>query len=192
MAEDVHNEGQERVTLEKERHVTPQYSETIAYERKPAGFWVRFWAYLLDVAVIWGITSILLKPVFGILGMETGGTEWYAPYAILSAILFYSYFVLMTKFFRQTLGKMVMGIQVVSLKQEKLTWGTLLFREWIGRFLSVTILPLYWLVGFTPLKQGVHDFIADTTVIHEASYRERKVRVESVGRNELQQTEAFD
>lgn len=192
MAEDVHNEGQERVTLEKERHVTPQSTETISYERKPAGFWVRFWAYLLDVSVVWGITSILLKPVFGILGIETSGAEWYAPYAILSAILFYSYFVFMTKFFRQTLGKMVMGIQVVSLKQEKLTWGTLLFREWIGRFLSVTILPLYWLVGFTPLKQGVHDFIADTTVIHEASYRERKVRVESVGRNELQQTQAFD
>ncbi|MBF6634226.1 MAG: RDD family protein, partial [Planococcus sp. (in: Bacteria)] len=44
-----------------------------------------------------------------------------------------------------------------------------------GRFLSVTIWPLYWIVGFTPLKQGVHDFIADTTVVHEESFRKNNV-----------------
>lgn len=169
-----------------------QYEETMFYERKPAGFWVRFWAYLIDLLVISAVTSILLKPVFALLGIDTASVSWYAPFAILSAILFYTYFVLMTKFFGQTIGKMIFAIKVVSLQKDTLDWGTLLFREWIGRFISVTILPLYFIVGFTSLKQGVHDFFADTTVVHEQSYRKRrmmqKVRDDGSG---LQEERAF-
>lgn len=174
MTDHVNNEKPEAITAGEHRPDSLKYEEVQFYERKPAGFWVRFWAYLIDLAVVWGITSILLKPVFAVFGLETSGSSWYAPYTILSAVLFYGYFVLMTKFFGQTVGKMIMGIRVVSLKQDRLPWGTLLFREWIGRFLSVTIWPLYVIVGFTPLKQGIHDFIADTTVVHEESYRKRK------------------
>lgn len=152
-----------------------QYEEVMFYERKPAGFWIRFWAYLIDLLVISGVTSILLKPAFALIGVSVDSTNWYAPFTILSALLFYTYFVLMTKFFSQTVGKMIFAIKVVSLKKDSLDWGTLLFREWIGRLISVTILPLYFIVGFTPLKQGVHDFFADTTVVHEQSYRKRKM-----------------
>ncbi|WP_422122953.1 RDD family protein [Planococcus sp. X10-3] len=169
-----------------------QYEEVQFYERKPAGFWVRFWAYLIDLLVISAVTSILLKPVFALLGIDTGNVPWYAPFAILSAILFYAYFVLMTKFLGQTLGKMIFAIRVVSLHHDTLDWGTLLFREWIGRFISATVLPLYFIVGFTPLKQGVHDYFADTTVVHEQSFRKRrmmqKIRHEGSG---LQEKRAF-
>ena len=61
----------------------------------------------------------------------------FAPISIASAVIFYLYFVLMTKFLRQTLGKMVFGLKVVDLKKNGLSWGTVLFREWIGRFISV-------------------------------------------------------
>lgn len=171
---------------------TQRYQEVLYYERMPAGFWIRFWAYLVDLLVVASLTSIVAKPVFLLLGIETANGAWYAPYAIVSAIFFYGYFVLMTKFFSQTVGKMIFGIRVFSLKEEGLSWGTLLFREWIGRFLSVTILPLYWIVGFTRLKQGVHDFIADTTVIHEAAYQKhRELRKPHVDGSELQETRAF-
>lgn len=169
-----------------------QYEEVTFYERKPAGFWIRFCAYLIDLLVISALTSILLKPVFALIGVNTGSVPWYAPFAILSAILFYAYFVLMTKFFGQTIGKMIFAIRVVSLKKDTLDWSTLLFREWIGRFISATILPLYFIVGFTSLKQGVHDFFADTTVVHEQSYRKRRM-MQKVRRNgsELQEKSAF-
>ncbi|TWT09371.1 RDD family protein [Planomicrobium sp. CPCC 101079] len=170
----------------------PSYEEVLFYERKPAGFWVRFWAYVVDLLVVFAVTSILIKPIFALFGLDTNAAAWYAPYTILSAIVFYSYFVLMTKFFKQTVGKMIMGIRVVSLKNDELSWGTLLFREWIGRFLSATIWPLYWIVGFTPLKQGVHDFIADTTVVHEESYRKQTVMQKRKHESsELHKTEAF-
>ncbi len=161
--------------------------EVLFYEHMPAGFWVRFWAYLIDLIVVASASSILVKPVFLLIGADTSTTSWYAPYAIVTAVVFYGYFVLMTKFFSQTVGKMILGLKVISLKEDKLTWGTLLFREWIGRFISTTILPLYWIVGFTSLKQGVHDFVADTTVIHENSYRKQKmVQKVPAERSELQ------
>lgn len=186
------NEELREVQVETKQPAEPSYEEVLFYERKPAGFWVRFWAYVIDLLVIFAVTSILIKPIFALLGLETEETIWYAPYAILSALVFYGYFVLMTKFFGQTVGKMIMGIRVVSLKTDQLSWSTLLFREWIGRFINATILPLYWIVGFTPLKQGVHDFIADTTVIHEESYRKQTLmQKRQADGSELQETRAF-
>ena len=185
------NETAAEVQVASHRPETPSYEEVLFYERKPAGFWVRFWAYLIDLLIITALTSILIKPAFALMGLETTETSWYAPFAIMSAIVFYGYFVLMTKFFRQTVGKMIMGIRVVSLKSNHLSWTTLLFREWIGRFLSVTIWPLYWIVGFTPLKQGVHDFIADTTVVHEESFRKNNVVKKRTDGSGLHETSAF-
>lgn len=177
---------------QQDRPDPQRFEEVLYYEHKPAGFWIRFWAYLIDLLVIASLTSILAKPIFLLIGVETSNGAWYAPYAIVSAIFFYGYFLLMTKFFGQTVGKMIFGIRVFPLKEEGLSWSTLLFREWIGRFLSVTILPLYWIVGFTRLKQGVHDFIADTTVIHEEAYQKGKViRKQPEERSELQETRAF-
>lgn len=184
------NETAAEVQVAPHRPESPSYEEVLFYERKPAGFWVRFWAYLIDLLIITALTSILIKPVFALLGLETTEASWYAPFAIMSAIVFYGYFVLMTKFFRQTVGKMIMGIRVVSLKSDRLSWTTLLFREWIGRFLSVTIWPLYWIVGFTPLKQGVHDFIADTTVVHEESFRKNNVVKKRTDGSGLHETSA--
>jgi uncharacterized RDD family membrane protein YckC len=48
-----------------------------------------------------------------------------------------------------------------------LTWDTVLFREWIGRFISASIWILYAIVAFLPKKQGLHDLFADTAVVHE-------------------------
>jgi uncharacterized RDD family membrane protein YckC len=136
---------------------------------KFAGFWMRFWAYLLDIVVIGSIDRIVVYPIFRMFDFSLSEANMFAPVAIITAIVFYAYFVLMTKYFGQTLGKMVFGLRVVSLNNEKLNWSTILFREWIGRFISGTILILYIVVGFLPKKQGIHDLFADTTVVHVRS-----------------------
>jgi uncharacterized RDD family membrane protein YckC len=130
-----------------------------------AGFWMRFWAYLLDLAVIGSIGGIIADPLFRFLDIpQSGGL--FSPKTIVSAVIFYLYFVLMTKFFRQTLGKMVFGLAVIDLKDGQLSWMDVLFREWIGRFISQTIFILYVIPAFHPQKQGLHDIFADTAVIH--------------------------
>jgi uncharacterized RDD family membrane protein YckC len=131
-----------------------------------AGFWMRFWAYLLDLIVVGSIERIVINPLFRLLDISLSEFNMFAPISIATAVVFYLYFVLMTKFFGQTLGKMVFGIKVVDLKKQELTWGTILFREWIGRFISATIIVGYVIVAFLPKKQGLHDIFSDTTVIH--------------------------
>lgn len=134
-----------------------------------AGFWMRFWAFLLDLIVVGSIERILINPLFRILDISLSEFNMFSPVSISSAVIFYLYFVLMTKFFNQTLGKMVFGLKVINLDQERLTWGTVLFREWIGRFISATIVIGYIIVAFLPKKQGLHDLFTDTTVIHTES-----------------------
>lgn len=131
-----------------------------------AGFWMRFWAYLLDLIVIGSLERILVKPLFRVLDIPLAEFNMFAPISIASAVIFYVYFVLMTKYIGQTLGKMVFGLKVVDLHQNNLTWGTVLFREWIGRFISATLIVGYIIVAFLPKKQGLHDLFTDTTVIH--------------------------
>lgn len=132
-----------------------------------AGFWMRFWAYLFDLVIIGSLNRLLVYPIFRASDLELQAGNMFAPISIVTAIIFYLYFVLMTKFFGQTLGKMVFGLKVVSLKGQKPTWSAILFREWIGRFISVTIWISYIIVAFLPKKQGLHDLFAETTVIHE-------------------------
>ncbi|GHH97300.1 RDD family protein [Neobacillus kokaensis] len=131
-----------------------------------AGFWMRFWAYLLDLIVIGSIVRLLINPIFRMLDIPLSEFNIFAPISIASAVIFYLYFVLMTKYFNQTLGKMVFGLKVIDLKHDQLTWGTILFREWIGRFISATVILGYLIVAFLPKKQGLHDLFTDTTVIH--------------------------
>ncbi len=138
-------------------------------EYRYAGFWMRFWAYLLDLVVIASVNGILVYPIFRALDIKISDPSIFAPVSITTAVIFYGYFVLMTKFFGQTLGKMVFGLKVISLEAKKLSWSTIMFREWIGRFISGSILILYIVVAFLPKRQGIHDLFADTTVVHERS-----------------------
>ena len=139
-------------------------SDTISI--RYAGFWMRFWAYLLDLIIVGSIERLIINPIFRAIEIPLMEFNMFAPISIASAIIFYLYFVLMTKYFNQTIGKMVFGIKVIDLKNDKLTWGTILFREWIGRFISATVVIGYIIVAFLPKKQGLHDLFTETSVIH--------------------------
>jgi len=164
------NEGNPNSSLHPPAYNTkgtiPSSPQMIEDYKVYAGFWMRFWAYLIDLLIISSISNILIHSVLAPFGVkDTGGM--FSIHHILSAIIFYSYFVFMTKYFSQTLGKMIFGLKVIPIKGEKLTWSTVLFREWIGRYISVTIILLYLVVIFLPKKQGLHDVFSDTAVIHE-------------------------
>ncbi|WP_313891575.1 RDD family protein [Psychrobacillus sp.] len=167
---------------------------TEQYTPKAAGFWIRFWAYTVDILILSSIGMLLIKPVFRLFSLELNNPVWYAPFTLLTAILFYAYFIVLTKFFGQTIGKMIFGIRVVAKNGEKLTWETVLFREWIGRLLSIIPFNIpYIAVAFTPKKQAVHDFIADTLVVHEMVYDKMEIIVQEqpVIAKELQEQNGF-
>ncbi|UJL47482.1 RDD family protein [Virgibacillus sp. NKC19-16] len=136
--------------------------------RRYAGFWMRFWAYLVDLIVIFSINGILLSPFKFINDGASIDVGFWTLTGILGAVIFYVYFLLMTKFFNQTIGKMIFGLKVIRNDLRPLEWSDLLFRELVGRFIyrvfSFMVL-LYIVVAFTPEKQGVHDMIGNTRVV---------------------------
>ena len=145
-----------------------------SHHLKTAGFWMRLWAFILDSIVISAIVGIAVKPLFAIMDWNVTSDAWYAPFAIVSGAIFYAYFVLMTKFFRQTLGKMVFGLKVQKDNGEALDWMTVLFREGVGRFINGTMLYLpYLIVAFAPNNKSIADYFADTIVVHENIYVEK-------------------
>ncbi|MCR8852754.1 RDD family protein [Lysinibacillus fusiformis] len=172
MENDFFNNGTEDSTRQKN------------YTLKTAGFWIRLWAFLLDGFIVSAVVGILINPIFYLMDWSLSESVWYAPISIISAILYYCYFVLMTKFFGQTLGKMVFGLRVISLKHDNLTWSDVLFREWIGRIINNIVMPLYILVVILPDNQGLHDYFADTTVVHEKVYIEKVLAPLSIEKKE--------
>ena len=92
----------------------------------------------------------------------------------------------MTKYLQQTVGKIIMGIKVVSRDDSQLTWSTIIFREVIGRFISKLLVIPYLLVAFTPKKEALHDIFADTFVIHEDAY-EKKGHLHNLVKNRGEQ-----
>jgi uncharacterized RDD family membrane protein YckC len=158
---------------EREEEQYPKETDNLTIAHAYAGFWIRFWAYLLDGIVVWGITNLTVSPLFTLLGIEKKtGFFTISAYSLSTTLVFLLYFFLMTLFFHQTLGKMVFGLRVISLdkKKKKLTWSSLLFREVVGRYIHKFSI-LYLVVGVTPKKQGIHDFFAGTAVIHEKLYK---------------------
>ncbi|REH80529.1 RDD family protein [Staphylococcus felis] len=133
-----------------------------------AGFGRRFFSYIIDLLVLWGFSQMILNPIYTL----TGINEWklwinyFSVDHILNALIYFSYFVFMTKYFQQTIGKMILGISVYNVSITPLNWSDVLFREWIGRIISNILLGLpYLFVIFTPKHIGVHDYFADTVVV---------------------------
>ncbi|RYG71755.1 RDD family protein [Lentibacillus lipolyticus] len=143
-------------------------TEIVSEERHSyAGFWMRFWAYLADLVIVFSLNGILLSPFKFVSGWEMDVGFWTVT-GIAGAIVFYLYFLLMTKFYGKTLGKMIFGLRVIREDQKPLKWSDLLVREVIGRFIYRVfwfMSLLYLFVAFTDQKQGIHDMFADTRVV---------------------------
>lgn len=156
-----------------------QVTESVVeYEERTAGFWIRFWAFITDSLIVSAVVGILINPIFYIMHWDVNGSTWYAPITIISAIFYYTYFVVMTKIWQQTVGKIIFGLKVVPVQGEKLSWSTVLFRELVGRFINNTpfFLP-YIVVAFTPKNIGCHDYFADTYVIQEKVYVKKEKKI---------------
>ena len=138
-----------------------------------AGFWIRFCAYLVDLLIIASLRLMIVRPIVLLFDLDSEGI--FSIKNIMSAIIFYAYFVFLTKFTGQTLGKMIFGIRVIPLHGNRLTWDTVIFRELVGRYICHTVKILYVLAGLLPKKQGLHDYFADTCVIHEEVVNKKSV-----------------
>lgn len=144
------------------------------FEAKTAGFWMRFWAFIFDQLIFTAVMGIAIYPIFTLMNWDLSDSALFAPITIISAIVYFGYFVLMTKFFQQTLGKMIFGLKVQSKHGEKLNWSTVLFREIIGRYINNKVPILYFFVIFMPKNLSLADYFSDTLVVYENAFVKKK------------------
>ena len=137
-----------------------------------AGFWIRFFAYLVDLLIVQALMGILINPIFTLGGIGMSGRSpltWYGFFQLLTLV---GYFILTTKYTNgQTLGKMIFGIRVVCFKEAKLSWQTILIREGVGRYIGKTVTAIYLVAAFQNKKQHPIDMLCDTSVVTENSIR---------------------
>ena len=132
-----------------------------------AGFWTRFISYLIDMIVIYAISSLLNTISFGLLN-KVLDFPILGEKSLSYVIVMFTYFISMTYFFSQTLGKMIMKIKIETNRGDKLNFADVVYRELVGRLLTIFLAYLpYLAVAFTNKKKGPHDFIADTVVVKE-------------------------
>ncbi|SDZ28169.1 Uncharacterized membrane protein YckC, RDD family [Evansella caseinilytica] len=147
-----------------------------------AGFWMRFWAYLIDMFAVGSLHSIILgfTSFFVDLGELTIGI--YSIAGALTAFLTFSYFILLTKLYGQTLGKMIMGIKVLSEREAGMSWLNVIMRELVGRYLHKAVVmlnALYLVAAFHPQKRGLHDMLGETYVVLVPRENSQKIRLSS-------------
>lgn len=145
------------------------YERDIVYATH-AGFGIRFVAFLIDLLIIAALKTLIIGPIMTFTGIED---QYYllpifSISNLISAVIYFIYFILMTWFFKATLGKMICGLKVISFYNQSMTFFDCIIRELFGRYISNSLLGLpYLIVLFNPKKQGIHDMLSDTIVVRE-------------------------
>jgi uncharacterized RDD family membrane protein YckC len=140
-----------------------------------AGFWLRVWAGAIDVSLealaallitaIVDIAMKLLSPQFGlspITARYVTGMAFIFVLAIGSWL--YSAFAESSNS-RATIGKRMMGLQVVTAQGDKLNFGQASVRHFM-KFLSLFTASVgFMMAGWTKRRQALHDMPTDCVVI---------------------------
>ena len=156
-------------------------------EQQPSGrivyasFWQRFCAAIVDGILSAIVTSMFTIPMgFVLSGIMTldGVKEHMTPVLaqsigfligmIIGTLVGWLYFALQESSGAQaTLGKRGVGIKVVGLSGERISFGRATGR-YFGKMLSqLTLLIGYLIQPFTEKKQALHDMLAETLVVRD-------------------------
>ena len=134
-------------------------------EPRPAGFWIRAVAAVIDFAVFF-----LVQFSFGFIGAKVWGPDvesaaMFKPLVALFTLAFAgAYTTLLHALGGQTIGKMIVGVRVVVDDAGPPPFGTALLR-YLAYFASAAPLVLgFVMAGLRRDKRALHDLIAGTRV----------------------------
>lgn len=144
-----------------------------------AGFWLRFGAYFIDslitaigINILMFVVAIVLKTIS--IGNVAGTVSIFS--SIISLVLTFLYYCLLTHYKGATYGKMFMGLEVRSVDNQRLSLNKIIIRETIGKIVSSIIFGIgYIMVAFTEKKQGLHDLMAGSIVVYKDPTKELSV-----------------
>lgn len=152
------------------------FGQTMGQTVQVIGFGRRFVAYLIDsilLSVVGNVLGLVLGLAIGVAGAAAGGRSEevgataQAVAGCLGLLLSVAYYVGFWATTGQTLGKMALGIKVISADGSPVSWGKALLR-YLGYIVSGLVLALGFIwIAFDPLRQGWHDKIANTYVVRK-------------------------
>ncbi len=137
------------------RKVPPRAS---ANNLVPGGLFVRMIAAGIDVWFVF----ILQFIVGGMMGIRGGPSILFS---VVVWYLIYSWISLAVT--GRTLGKLVLGLRVVTVSGTEVSAGRGFLRS-VGLILSMATAGFgFWMIPFNRRKQGLHDYIAETAVVYD-------------------------
>jgi uncharacterized RDD family membrane protein YckC len=162
-------------------HSNPQSvsGPDVPVEPEYAGFWLRVWAGAIDVfieaigaallsAVVYYSMRWFVDPSYGLTATTASYVSGIAAIVLLSvgAWLYCAFSESSGR--RATLGKRMMGLQVVTAQGDRLNFGQATVRHFM-KFLSLfTAAVGFMMAGWTRRRQALHDMPTDTLVIRVA------------------------
>lgn len=152
--------------LPQGRMFAPGFAPVSATTR-PAGFWIRFVAVIIDGVVLLLAQGILFGAGWMLWGggMDAGILVKGAT-RLFSSIIGAGYSIVFHWTWGQTLGKMALKIRVVSMDGGPLSFGQSVGR-YFATFLSALILMIGFIIaGVRSDKRALHDLLAGTRVEH--------------------------
>jgi uncharacterized RDD family membrane protein YckC len=143
-----------------------------------AGFWLRLVAYIIDNLLLgFVLGNLLLRPLMGRPGGIPADDPWFlfkntSPQVTALLLLFlmgnWAYFsVLESSPWRATLGKKALGLEVVDLAGNRLSFARASGRFFAKVLSSMTLLVGFLMAAFTARKQALHDMLAGCLVIRK-------------------------
>lgn len=153
-----------KVRTNKRRIIEDDELEADFPKELTAGFWVRFFAFIVDAIIASALGSILVDGPLNLFALDVNETV----YRLLLKLVFLLYFTIASLITNgQSLGKIIFGLRVVRMDGEKLDFFTTIIREFFGRFIHEFsfLRLLYVITAFTEYHQNLSDIFADTTVV---------------------------
>jgi uncharacterized RDD family membrane protein YckC len=147
-----------------------------------AGFWRRFWAYLLDGLILFVISGFVYTLVFviafSVLHRFNGISPLYIDNAyygdtvghVFSFVVPWLYYAFMESSTKQaTLGKMAFEIYVTDLEGNRIAFARATARYFCMIFISGITLGIgYVMAGLTVRRQALHDKITECLVLRRS------------------------
>ncbi len=144
-----------------------------------AGFWIRFWASVIDSILVSIIVTPLLLAVFG---WDYFTSLRSTPYGPLDFTLSWGLptvaIILFWVYKSASPGKMLFSVRIVDAKTGGEPSAKQCVVRYLGYFISAVPLGLGFLwIGFDQRKQGWHDKLAGTVVVQTVT-KDRNAPVE--------------
>ena len=159
---------------------TPKINDMETSNSNYAGFGARFLAALIDGILLGFVNMVIMTPVLGksaemFIQAEQGidmenfdyaglFTQWAMSYLAIIAVAWLYHSIMESSSMQATLGKRLLGIRVVDMQGERISFLRATGR-FFGKFLSSLILAIgYLMAAFTERRQALHDMLAGTLV----------------------------